>query len=1684
MAVIQANRESIDDRFSVLGFTVRTNEPLFEIGLATDPELLKPENRQRRNAGNFFTSRLLGASQSRRGEATYLVPPNVVSRFVGKPRLYFGVATYAEGERSRPASVSIPDRGNMYVSLSGLTERGLRRTARPEGDGSYGTNGNAMGWGGDAAASSPRRNGKINGTAEAVSPDEPPAYSDGYSEDLWQQPGTSAESPAGIAIRSGHASTNADVSPVSTANDNDRAAAVTSDSGESPARRAAVEAQSYARPLADSGTPQRRAETRLQRTSSAQALIGSNYYQPENWVDALRTQLSFFVSSAMWFLGVADTRTPPHSAICQVRVPDGSPEGALHGSAFHIAPGLLLTAAHVVDGASALIVIPGKNGAGLGASAEPFGRFQVSAANMRKHPSYVPGVRDFDMALIRVPAASYAGADQFFNLVEELTQSRPEGVVVCGYAAYSKADDPLEQFVNTNIDPDRQHLHGGHIRSLPTEETFDYDLQSLGGTSGSPVYWIEGGDQPRAHMVGVHVAAHSETTNLGCRITAGKLDWIRSTASAWGQTMAFSLGTSRSTGGRGRSHALGTDGAAEFRWPADVASGNVVVERFVEAFNTRAREGVSGTPAPDANQSRTHEDADDRARNEALRTHIPAISETLRTESGRRDVSEAILAITTVVTMQVLEKISNRLPKTFYAPVSTNAAEPPVDINPDFVLPRALPELSRRIGMFLAWVDMAVQQATSDEAERIRQQKQQWEGMLGMLGAGGTLVGLIPGLGTGATIVGLAVQGVITAMAPDFDRQYSSFASATRAVRATYKALAATVLRELIQHRLGPSVSLHIPLHPDVQGYIDAHAAHVLLGWQDELAFLGGGATSLALGATSRALVIDREDVERAQRHAPHWADLFNWTAPDTVTSLLAPRGMRVQRIQDAIGELNLDRYEVRCTGLPAGWSDTSLLDHLRRNLNEFLDTDNSEFIPYAAGQDDVAWGSSNPVGAVFKIDIMGPDNAAVVGSLVEERRFRFTTVHTPWSGDHPVSGHREFGVRSDGDALVFYTRGADRATNGMFETVVFSGAHHLWLSFQRKLSGWINANGGSATTPEPFSERFHPDVVRILYGSTSQSLSSRALAIPLDPGVGGQSIGLDALSPGDLIVSTARHPVSYAIRAGTLSAISHAMIYVGDGNVIEAVGDGVREALLDTAIGDAILAVAYRDPRVDAAKAAQLVDFARSQLGRGYNYGGAARAGYRIAYPLAGRVLDAIRDAAGVDDTSARTFYCSELVFAAFENAGIPLVAAPASHSTPNDVVRLAGGSLLYVGHLKARDEILGIALGLSSESEAPTNPQHAPDFPVRLIAQPNKDTSWATAMAMLLAWRRDPSVVPETVITELGDTLASSYDQELLDAAQARYGFQVLPAPADTATWHSPVQWANWLDRFGPLWVLIVDAPHAVVIAGIRGDLADPASVQVKVLNPWDTRVAFDGDPVSFQPANAGYEDWIAFEQFASDFGSMASPDYSDWKVLHLPAVTASVQAGGAHKLRLAVPPAVRPLGDPAKEAAGAERSRDPIEPSRVPGTRMSVVRGSAGASTWSLDQLEGQKSPAHPASAASQPDSSEVNIDLGAWPAIEGQAAPLPLTVSFRSTAQGSVGDVRIQAGTPADVGYGVEVVARIEDDDDVGSVAAIRIGIDYRFNGLAQDAPAARIELRLLGDGRHERVNRWLTTAQAA
>ncbi len=205
----------------------------------------------------------------------------------------------------------------------------------------------------------------------------------------------------------------------------------------------------------------------------------------------------------------------------------------------------------------------------------------------------------------------------------------------------------------------------------------------------------------------------------------------------------------------------------------------------------------------------------------------------------------------------------------------------------------------------------------------------------------------------------------------------------------------------------------------------------------------------------------------------------------------------------------------------------------------------------------------------------------------------------------------------------------------------------------------------------------------------------ARELSIPLDPGVGGRSIGLAALMPGDIILSTTDQGISETIRAITKSAVSHAAVYLGNDRIAEAIDSGVVVRSLDTAIADDSLAVAYRHRDMTPVKAQTVVGFLEDKARKKTRFdnwaivrvipGQLARA---VCNTLTGqareRCLAVARDIrVGTDDDS--TYFCSELVLAALASAGLELAGANPSWSSPQQIVELNHTGLLdYVGHLK----------------------------------------------------------------------------------------------------------------------------------------------------------------------------------------------------------------------------------------------------------------------------------------------------------------------------------------------------------------------------------------------------------------
>lgn len=217
------------------------------------------------------------------------------------------------------------------------------------------------------------------------------------------------------------------------------------------------------------------------------------------------------------------------------------------------------------------------------------------------------------------------------------------------------------------------------------------------------------------------------------------------------------------------------------------------------------------------------------------------------------------------------------------------------------------------------------------------------------------------------------------------------------------------------------------------------------------------------------------------------WADLLNMRPSAGALNDQRARRNRdkvafeVQRIEDSSGaHVNFDTYVVEITGLPTKGPATpeSLLAHIRQNLNAFFDHSASTFVSHTTGDaTDWAGGGPAPLGSlmVFKIPAGGvfQEQGAVVTSASSPTMWVFSPVKIGrWGpGEHPVSGNREFGIRSVGEGRYqIYTRAADRPTDKNFpmESTVFKGADKLWQSWQARVVDYVKANGGSATAAPP----------------------------------------------------------------------------------------------------------------------------------------------------------------------------------------------------------------------------------------------------------------------------------------------------------------------------------------------------------------------------------------------------------------------------------------------------------------------------------------------------------------------------------------------------------------------------------------------------------------------------------------
>ncbi|MCT2408505.1 hypothetical protein NZD88_13220 [Chryseobacterium antibioticum] len=178
---------------------------------------------------------------------------------------------------------------------------------------------------------------------------------------------------------------------------------------------------------------------------------------------------------------------------------------------------------------------------------------------------------------------------------------------------------------------------------------------------------------------------------------------------------------------------------------------------------------------------------------------------------------------------------------------------------------------------------------------------------------------------------------------------------------------------------------------------------------------------------------------------------------------------------------INMDVYPVKISNMPekspgVKYTPAEFFDYFRKNINNFTDINHGMFYPVVESQygidDTQLWNSTNPIGALITIKIP-PDNGTVVCSGFGSQAWIFTTVKSPWDGEHPVSGNRLFGysVDASGD-MIIYTRGVDRFTTKVsnnalqytVESFGYSKAQEMWTTMQQKVSSFVNSKNGSSS--------------------------------------------------------------------------------------------------------------------------------------------------------------------------------------------------------------------------------------------------------------------------------------------------------------------------------------------------------------------------------------------------------------------------------------------------------------------------------------------------------------------------------------------------------------------------------------------------------------------------------------------
>jgi hypothetical protein len=214
---------------------------------------------------------------------------------------------------------------------------------------------------------------------------------------------------------------------------------------------------------------------------------------------------------------------------------------------------------------------------------------------------------------------------------------------------------------------------------------------------------------------------------------------------------------------------------------------------------------------------------------------------------------------------------------------------------------------------------------------------------------------------------------------------------------------------------------------------------------------------------------VSQDETTQIQRLGKYSATKHGRLLDDTISQpvkdSLNKAGMTHQPISEGNGRINFDEYSVTIDKMPPGVTPQDFLDKFADNPNKTVNSDGVDNLGEFSRRNP---GSPAAPGAIYDIDMAGPENGSVVMKDKQPGSITLSTIDGDKYGEHPIYGNREFGFTSNEDgSTTFYTRAADRMDfiNGqtpLGATAASAIQSSLWNSFTEGVAKELTRQGGT----------------------------------------------------------------------------------------------------------------------------------------------------------------------------------------------------------------------------------------------------------------------------------------------------------------------------------------------------------------------------------------------------------------------------------------------------------------------------------------------------------------------------------------------------------------------------------------------------------------------------------------------